>query len=73
MSDSVNARVPLVADEWSSTLLYSFEDFSLDTARRQLRRSGALSSVQPQVFDLLEYLIRNRERVVTKDDLLAAV
>jgi adenylate cyclase len=73
MSDSVNVRVPLVADEWSSTLLYSFEDFSLDTARRQLRRSGALSSVQPQVFDLLEYLIRNRERVVTKDDLLAAV
>jgi hypothetical protein len=28
---------------------------------------------QPQVFDLLEYAIRNRERVVSKDDLLAAV
>ena len=29
--------------------------------------------VEPQVFDLLLYLIRNRERVVSKDDLLAAV
>jgi DNA-binding winged helix-turn-helix (wHTH) protein len=54
-------------------LLYSFEDFSLDTARRELRRSGALIALQRQVFDLLEYLIRNRERVVSKDDLLAAV
>jgi len=54
-------------------LLYSFEDFSLDTARRELRRGGMLISLQPQVFDLLEYAIRNRERVVSKDDLLAAV
>ena len=54
-------------------MLYSFEDFSLDTARRELRRSGALIALQPQVFDLLEYVIRNRERVVSKDDLLAAV
>jgi len=54
-------------------LLYSFEDFSLDTARRELRRDGALIALQPQVFDLLEYSIRNRERVVSKDDLLAAV
>jgi DNA-binding winged helix-turn-helix (wHTH) protein len=49
-------------------LLYSFEDFSLDTARRELRRGGALVSLQPQVFDLLEYSIRHRERVVSKDD-----
>jgi len=54
-------------------LLYSFEDFSLDTARRELRQGGALIALQPQVFDLLEYVIRNRERVVSKDDLLAAV
>src|SRR6267378_5630238 len=75
MSGSVNARVggALLAYERSSTLLYSFEDFSLDTARRELRRSGVLIALQPQVFDLLEYSIRNRERVVSKDDLLAAV
>jgi TolB-like protein/DNA-binding winged helix-turn-helix (wHTH) protein len=71
----VKARVggAHLAYERSSRLLYSFEDFSLDTARRELRRSGALISLQPQVFDLLEYSIRNRERVVSKDDLLAAV
>src|SRR5262244_2336019 len=54
-------------------MLYSFEDFSLDTARRELRRGGALIALQPQVFDLLEYVIRNRERVVSKDDLLTVV
>ncbi len=35
--------------------------------------AGALIALQPQVFDLLEYAIRNRDRVVSKDDLLAAV
>src|SRR5260370_13512400 len=59
--------------EQSSSLLYSFGDFSLNTARRELRRSGTLIALQAQVFELLEYSIRNRERVVTKDDLLAAV
>ena len=54
-------------------MFYVFEDFSLDMARCELRRSGTLISLQPQVFDLLEYVIRNRERVVSKDDLLAAV
>src|SRR6516164_7912404 len=39
----------------------------------ELRRGGALVSLQPQVFDLLEFLIRNRARVVSKDDMLAAV
>ena len=29
--------------------------------------------ITPQVFDLLDYLIRNRERVVSKDDLVSAV
>jgi TolB-like protein len=54
-------------------LLYSFEDFVLDSDRRELRCRTGLIALEPQVFDLLEYLIRNRERVATKDDLLAAV
>jgi TolB-like protein len=54
-------------------LLYLFEDFALDTDRRELRRGRDLVSVEPKVFDLLVYLIANRERVVSKDDLLAAV
>ncbi len=56
-----------------SNLLYSFEDFVLDSDRRELRRGGGAVVLQPQVFDLLEYLIRQRDRVVSKDDLIAAV
>ena len=54
-------------------MLYFFEDFALDPDRRELRRGGAVIAVQPQVFDLLEYLIANRDRVVSKDDILQAV
>jgi DNA-binding winged helix-turn-helix (wHTH) protein/predicted ATPase len=54
-------------------MLYFFEDFVLDPDRRELRRGGALIAVQPQVFDLLEYLVTNRDRVVSKDDILQAV
>jgi class 3 adenylate cyclase len=54
-------------------MLFSFEDYVLDTGRRELRRGRAVIAVQPQVFDLLEYLICNRERVVTKDDMLDAI
>jgi len=45
----------------------------LDVERRELRRGDALIAVEPQVFDLLVYLVRNRDRVVSKDDLIAAV
>ncbi|WP_271590632.1 winged helix-turn-helix domain-containing tetratricopeptide repeat protein [Bradyrhizobium sp. CCBAU 53415] len=54
-------------------LLYSFSDFTLDTERRELRQGAETISIAPQVFDLLNYLIRNRERVVSKDDLIAGV
>ena len=52
---------------------FSFGDHVLDLDRRELRRSGEVVALQPQVFDLLVYLVRNRDRVVSKDDLLAAV
>ena len=52
---------------------YLFEDFALDTDRRELRRDRNLVAVEPQVFDLIEYLIRNRAHVVSKGDLFAAV
>jgi len=55
------------------TLRYLFEDCALDTDRRELRRGTALVAVEPQVFDLLVHLIRHRDRVVSKDDLLASV
>src|SRR5262249_9050227 len=41
--------------------------------RRELRRGSTPVSVEPQVFDLLAYLVQNRNRVVSKDDLIASV
>ena len=52
---------------------FLFGEHVLDTARRELRRGGEQIAVEPQVFDLLVYLLENRERVVSKDDLLASV
>jgi len=54
-------------------LIFVFDNYVLDTGRRELRRGHTVVSVQPQVFDLLEYLIRNRGHVVSRDDLLDAV
>jgi adenylate cyclase len=55
------------------SVLFSFADHTLDIGRRELRRGSEPVSVEPQVFDLLTYLIQNRERVVSKDDLIASV
>jgi TolB-like protein len=52
---------------------FLFEDHTFDSCRRELHRGAELVPITPQVFDLLDYLIRNRERVVTKDDLINAV
>lgn len=52
---------------------YRFDDCSLDTARRELSRGGAAVAVEPQAFDLIAYLIAHRDRVVSKEDLRAAV
>src|SRR6266436_2938153 len=54
-------------------MIYLFEDCSLDVERRELRRRMDLVPVQPQVLDLLQHLIRNRDHVVSKDELIAAV
>jgi len=55
-------------------VLYLFEHFALDDERRELRcDGGTLVPIGPQVFDLLTYLIKNRDRVVSKDDLIASV
>jgi len=54
-------------------LRYRFEDCVLDVARRELRRGGEPVAIEPQVFDLLDFLIRHRDRVVSRDDLIAGV
>ena len=45
---------------------FRFGDHLLDVDRRELSRGGEPIPLEPQVFDLLVYLIRNRDRVVTR-------
>ena len=52
---------------------FLFSDHGLDTDRRELRRGSDAIAIEPQVFDLLVYLVENRDRVVSKEDLIAAV
>lgn len=54
-------------------MLFTFGEFSVDCDRRELKRGAAPIAVEPQVFDVLVYLIRHRDRVVSRDDLLADV
>jgi TolB-like protein/Flp pilus assembly protein TadD len=57
----------------NGSLRYIFENFAFDTDRRELHRGKDVVSIGPQVFDMLDYLIRNRERVVSKDELIKAI
>ena len=50
-------------------MLYLFEDYALDADRRELLKADRPIAVQPQVFDVLAFLIANRGRVVSKDEL----
>ena len=52
---------------------FLFSDYRLDTDRRELRRGSEAIAMEPQVFDLLVYLVENRDRVVSKDDLFASI
>jgi TolB-like protein/Tfp pilus assembly protein PilF len=52
---------------------FLFEDYCLDADRRELKRGSELIPVGPKVFDLLLFLVQNRQQVVTRDDLLQAV
>lgn len=51
-------------------MIYQCGNFSLDTQSYVLERDGVNQAVEPQVFDLLVYLIEHRARVVTRDELL---
>jgi TolB-like protein len=86
LSDALNFRLGLppfflrwscasVVGKWHArqTLRYLFADCALDTDRRELRRGTTLVAVEPQVFDLLAHLIRHRDRVISKDELLASI
>ncbi len=54
-------------------MIYRFDTFAIDTAAQELRCDGTVLPVEPQVFALLVYLVENRDRVVSRDDILEAV
>jgi len=54
-------------------VIVAFEDLELDLAQVELRRSGLRVPVEPQVFEVLAYLIEHRDRVVAKEELMDTV
>ena len=52
---------------------FRFAGFEIDVARQELRRAGAVVHIEPQVFDLIVYLIQHRERIVSKDELIETI
>jgi DNA-binding winged helix-turn-helix (wHTH) protein/tetratricopeptide (TPR) repeat protein len=54
-------------------LLYIFDNYALDPDRRELRSGATVVAMEPQVFDLLVHLIRHREHVVSRDELIESI
>jgi len=52
---------------------YQFSDFEIDLSQHELRQGGAPVHIEPQVFDIIVHLVRNRDRVVSKDELIDSV
>lgn len=50
-------------------MIYRFDNFELDTDRFELRQDGSPRKVEPQVFALLELIISNHARLVSKDEI----
>ena len=51
-------------------VLLAFNHFQLDTGLFTLRLNNQLCPIEPQVFDLLVYLIKNRDRIISRQELL---
>lgn len=58
---------------YAESMIYRFDPFELDTAKVELRAGGALRAVEPQVFAVLAFLVANRERLVSRDELIEKV
>ena len=52
---------------------FRFGSFEIDAARQELRRAGEAVHIEPQVFDLLVHLVQNRDRIVSKDELIETI
>jgi TolB-like protein/DNA-binding winged helix-turn-helix (wHTH) protein len=54
-------------------LRYRFAEFEIDISQQELRRKGVSVHIEPQVFDVIVHLVRNHDRVVSKDELIDTV
>ncbi|MBI1365747.1 MAG: transcriptional regulator [Alphaproteobacteria bacterium] len=54
-------------------MIYCFGDFELDTSKVELRRQGAAQAIERQVFALLLLLVENRDRMVSKDEIIEKI
>ncbi|HXO68874.1 MAG TPA: winged helix-turn-helix domain-containing protein, partial [Bradyrhizobium sp.] len=54
-------------------MLYRFADFEIDLSQQELRRLGTSIHIEPQVFDLIVHLVRNHDRIVSKDELIETI
>jgi DNA-binding winged helix-turn-helix (wHTH) protein len=54
-------------------MMYAFGEYELDITCYELRRSGQPQQIEPKVFDLLAYLVQQRDRAVSKDELFEQV
>ena len=54
-------------------MLYIFDNYALDPDRRELRSGTTIVAMEPQAFDLLLHLIRQREHVVSRDELIESI
>ncbi len=52
---------------------YRFDDFEVDTDRYEIRRNGEVRPVEPLVFNLIAYLVRNPNRIISRDDVIGEV
>lgn len=55
------------------TEIYRFAGLELDTSRYEIRRDGRVLAAQPQVFDVLRYLVAHHDRIVSKDELIEKI
>ena len=52
---------------------YRFAEFEIDLSQQELRRLGEPVHIEPQVFDLIVHLVRNNDRIVSKDELIETI
>src|ERR1700754_4052016 len=63
----------LVVASTRVVMLYRFADFEIDLSQQELRRLGTSIHIEPQVFDLIVHLVRNHDRIVSKDELIETI